>query len=62
MLHFIVTVANPGVLEDLIAFAAFDRDLMIMGAMLLPKSCSLERGGVTEIALELLAMRLHMLL
>jgi hypothetical protein len=34
MLCFIVTVANPGLLEDLIARAAFDGDLMHMCAML----------------------------
>jgi len=62
MLYLIVTVANPGLLEDLITRTAFDWDLMHMCAMFLQEPCSLERCRVAEVTLELLAMRLHVLL
>ena len=62
MLYLIVTVANPGLLEDLIARTAFDVDLMHMCAMLLQEPCSLERGRVAEITLKWLAMHFHVLL
>ena len=61
LIEFVVAVVNLWVLEDLIARTAFDWHLVHVCAMLLQEPCSLKSGGVAEITLELLAMRLHML-